>query len=280
MSSCKWDREADDYMNDGEPCRRDEYGDPTRHCTARRTCSAHIGSDELTCPRCIGRTRATLRRIPTLAALMLPVAITRGVNSEAANLAGPSADPRSWTERRIAMRSHLAAWEITGRISEQQHMYARTTMEDDDEHHPLNVLGRWALMLAEDYAHDLPARLTVTNAAEYLDRQLSRIANDPEQDWALLVSEMRKCRQHLESALSVLAHIERGVPCPECTSEQTGVGPRLVRAFGHWCDDPDCERINYADDSADIWVCPRDRNHEWSHEDYTLRLEERKKATA
>ena len=277
MSKCRWDNEAGDYLAGGEPCRHDDYGDKTHHCTARRTCSVHIGEDELTCPRCIARARGNLRKLTPLAALVLPVAVTAGVNSEAANLAGPAADPRGWRERRIAQKWHLDAWEETGRITERQHLHALVTMEDDDADHPYSVTTRWAMMIAEDYGHDLPV-LTVANAADYLDRQLARIANDPEQDFRLFASEVRKCRQHLEAAVSLAVRKERGAPCPECTSEETGVGPRLVREFGHWCESEVCERLHYADDSADTWVCPRDREHEWSHEDYSRWVEERKGA--
>lgn len=275
--SCKWDRDAGEYLNDGEPCRTDDYGDPTKHCTARPSCAVHIGTDELTCPRCIGRTRAVLRRIPVLAALTIPVAVTAGINSEAANMAGPAADPARWSDRRVAMRSHLATWERMGRISERQHMHARALMEDDDEHHPLTVLGRWCLMIAEDYDHDLPTTLTITNAADYLDRNLARVANDDEQDFPLLARELRKCLQHLELVVALAVRPERGAPCPDCTGEGVGI-PRLVREYGHWCDDEDCERVHYADDSADRWVCPKNREHWRTVEEYNNYLSERKGA--
>ena len=273
--TCRWDREANDYMTDGEPCRTDEYGDPTKHCTARRTCSVHIGRDELTCPRCIGRVRANLRRITPLAALMLPVAITAGVNSEAAVLAGPAANPEAWSWRKVAARQG-GSWHMS-------------LIEDDDELHPYSVLTRWQLMIAEDYGHDLPERLSIAGAADYLDRNLARIANDPEQDLPLLAAELRRCRQHLEAVVSVAARKERGAPCPECVANEDGA-PRLVREYGHWCDDPDCERQfhhttvrdprtgeDVPDTTADRWVCPRNRDHWWSHEDYAKWIEERRK---
>ena len=45
-----------------------------------------------------------LRRIPQLAALMLPVALGVGVNSEAANMAGPAADPEAWSWRKVTAK--------------------------------------------------------------------------------------------------------------------------------------------------------------------------------
>lgn len=261
---CKWDREAEDYLNDGEPCRTDDYGDPTKHCTARRTCAVHIGRDELTCARCIGRVRANLKRLPMLAALMMPVALGAGVNSEAANLAGPAADPEAWMWRKIAARQG-GPWHLS-------------LIEDDDERHPYTVLGRWDMMIREDYDQPSDVPVTIANAAAYLNRQLGRIAQDPEQDFTLLAREIRKSVQHLEAVMADGEPRERGVPCPECTSEETGVGPRLVRQYAHWCDDPECCRLHYDTDDEDRWVCPRDQAHAWTHEDYTRRLEERKTA--
>lgn len=258
MSTCRYDREAGTYLADGEPCKTDEYGDPTRHCTARRSCSVHVGDDELTCPRCIGRARASIGWIVNLSALMPTEALSAGVNSEAANLAGPAADPEAWSWRKVAARQGVA-WHVS-------------LLEDDDEHHPLTVLGRWAMMLAEDWGHDLP-RLDVATAAAYLDRNLSRLANDPEQDFPLFASEVRKCRTHLESVLHNSGKLDQGAPCPSC-AEAGEKAPRLRRQFGHWCEDPTCEKVHYADDSGDRWVCPRNREHYWDEAGYRQRVDE------
>lgn len=252
MSTCRWDREAGDYLVDGEPCRVDDYGDPTKHCTARRTCSVHIGRDELTCPRCIGRTRADIRWIVNLAALMPTEALSRGVNSEPANLAGPAGDPLVNSWRRIDI-SRATGAPIGDGIEETA---------------PTEVLGTWQWMLSEDYDHELPDRITLATAAAYLDRNLSRVANDPEQDWPLMAREIRRCRSHLEAALRNSSRPERGAPCPECESPR----PRLTRTYGHWCDDDACEQIHHADDTDDRWVCPRNRDHWWSEHDYRLRV--------
>lgn len=260
--TCRYDREFADYLTpDGTPCLVDEYGDKTRHCTARRNCSVHVGAGEITCPRCIGRVRSLLRKIPDLAALMLPVALTAGVNSEAANLAGPAADVEAWSWRKVAARQGKA-WHLS-------------LIEEDDELHPYTVLARWEAMIREDYDQPRDTPTTISEAADYLGRNLGRIAQDPEQDFPLLAHELRKCHQHLESVLATAKRPERGAPCPECTSEETGVGPRLVREFGHWCEDEACEKVHFADDSADVWVCPRDRDHTWEHEAYTRWIETR-----
>lgn len=107
MSACKWDGDAGQYLADGEPCKRDDYGDPTRHCTARRTCSQHIGEGELTCARCVGRTRQDVRQIVERASLMLPEAMVTGVDSESAFLAGPAANPEAWMWHQVARKQRI-----------------------------------------------------------------------------------------------------------------------------------------------------------------------------
>lgn len=271
--SCRYDREAEDYLNDGQPCRVDDYGDPTKHCTARRSCSQHIGRDELTCARCIGRVRAKIRRIVSLTPLMLTQALRAGIDSDAANLAGPATDVRHWTERRLAMRTHLLTWERLGRITEKQYFHARATMEDDDEDHPYTVLTRWHMMLAEDYGHWLPDRMSVTDSAAYLDRNLGRVAQDPEQDFPLIRREITHCAEHLEAVIRNQSGTERGAPCPDC--RDAGRVVRMRRVYGHWCDHEECEQIHYADDSGDVWVCPVDRGHWMTPEGYAQWLKTR-----
>ena len=278
MTACRYDRETAAYLTpDGKPCKRDDYGDPTHHCQARRTCAQHVGKGELTCARCVGRTRVDLRRIAELAPLMMTVALGAGVDSEAANLAGPAAEIEAWISRRVAMRSHLALWLERGTITERQWLHARATMEDDDEQHPYTVLTRIENALREDYRQARTTPSSVAKAADYIDRVLHRVAQDEEQDFRQMGQELRKCRSHLENVMADSRTPERGAPCPECTSEETGVGPRLVREYGHWCYDEDCERLHYLDDSADRWVCPRNRAHEWDVEAYSRWIEERKR---
>lgn len=248
-----------------------------RHCSARRNCAWHIAEGELTCGRCLAATRRDLRWISDLSGLMLFAAIADGVNSESANLAGPAADPEAWSWRKASANAGRA-WHVS-------------LVEEDDEHHPLRVLGTWEQMLREDYGHEAPTSVvvmpdgsrrktvlptTVTSARDYLDRQLHRIAHDDGQDFALLARELRKCRQHLEAVLHNDDRPDRGAPCPDCTSEQTGVGPRLVRQYAHWCEDEGCERIHIGDEADDAWQCPKVREHRWTHKAYSNWLQDRK----
>lgn len=233
------------------------------HCTARPNCSWHIAEGQLTCGRCLAAVRRDLRWIMALAALMPVAAEYDGVQSEAAVLAGPTADPEAWAWRKVSARAGRA-WHIS-------------LIEDDDEHHPANVLGTWARMLTEDYGHEMPFAAALSWTGAYLDRNLHRVAQDDEQDFPLLRRELRKCRQHLEAVLHNDDRPERGAPCPECTSEDAGVGPRLTRRYGHWCEDEACERMHHGDTTDDVWICPRNRDHSWSHEDYERWIAERRK---
>ena len=282
--TCRYDRDAGDYLttNDaGEPapCRRDEYGDPTKHCQGRR-CSAHIGVDELTCPRCIGRVRSTIAVIVKLATLAHPVALEQGSDSAAAVASGPAADPRVVDEIREYVRHQVQHGLSAGKISDERAMEILTALPDDDHRHPYTVLTRWQLMLAEDYGHPLPPVLSIAGAADYLSRTLTRMAQDPEQDFNLLAKELRAVRSWLETAVSLMRRRERGAPCPLCSDGGTEAKfVRLVREYGHWCDDEDCDRIHYDDDSGDEWVCPRNRReHRWTHDAYSRWIEERKAA--
>lgn len=274
---CRYDRDADAYLIDGEPCRVDEYGDPTKHCTARRTCNQHIGRDELTCNTCIARTRSAIRQIVALSSLMLPAAIDDGLRSEAASLAGPAADPRAVAALRLYVQGHATYAYRQQRITEATFDRIMSALPDEDEWHPYSVLTRWQMMLSEDYGHPLPARLTIATAASYLDRNLHIVAQDPEQEFALLAREIRKVRTRLESVLHNSHRPDRGAPCPICRED--GKVVRLVREYAHWCEDPDCERLHYDDDSGDVWVCPRNRrDHVWDQHDYDAYVEERRGA--
>lgn len=273
------------------------------HCTARPNCTWHIPDGTLTCGRCLASARANVRRIADLALLMLPAAISSGVQSETANLAGPSADYGVLVARRVIDQR----W-IDTRIPERHQLRAAAALiEDDDEHHPHGVLTRWHLMLAEDWSHELPTAevvrpdgsrkrvsvpLTVTGSAAYLDRNLHRMAQADDQDFPLFAREMRKCRQYLEAVLRNDDRPERGAPCPECAADRRAEAeeaahegrevkkkplPRLHREYAHWCDDEDCERLHREDDRDDVWQCPKERAHVWSHADYERWIAERQK---
>ena len=238
-----------------KPCEpRDEQGNPLDHCTTWG-CSEHIDPAELTCPRCIARVRSDLQAIEDLTALALHAAIDGGLDTEAANLAGPAADPREIGRRRVAAL----------RLG-----YDLDTLPGlDEDGHPLHVLGRWELMLREDYDQDyadLPP-VTVTRARAYLAALLPKLANDREQDWPLFAREIRQCRAHLEAAVGNSHTPEQGAPCPDCSTPERK-GPRLVR---HWrnVDDHGHDDLSGA---SDWWGCPTVEGHWWTEAEYRLRI--------
>jgi hypothetical protein len=223
---------------------------PGRHCIARKSCTWHVGETELTCGRCISVVRTDLRWIESLAALMLTQAIADGLESEAASLAGPAADPEAWTWRKVAAKQGRA-WHVS-------------LIEDDDEHHPARVTGTWARMVSEDYGHDMPSNAPLAWCVAYLDRTLHRIAHDDGQDFPLLGSELKKCRQHLEAVLHNDTKPDQGAPCPACHDAGMEKPPRLGRVYA--------ESWQADDDHLDFWRCPRDRRHVWTEYDYRLRV--------
>lgn len=257
--ACKYDRDAEIYLNNDKPCKVDGYGDPTYHCRARRTCGRHIGKAELTCALHVADARRDLRRVLDLAPLMIYQALGDGVDSEAMTLAGPGADYRVFSARRTLDRlwlmDHVSATKLERAM--------QNLLPDDDRFHPFEVLTRWHVMVAEGYGHPIPEQLTTTGSGAYLDRQLSRLAQDPTQDFALLVREVRRCRAHLEAVIRNSHAPEHGAPCPTCEPPS----PRLNLVRGHWCTDTKCEKFHYPDD-PDRYVCPRNRDHWWTETDY------------
>jgi hypothetical protein len=267
MSACRWDRDAEDYLIDGKPCRTDDYGDPTRHCKARKTCSNHVGQGEITCARCISRCRADIRQLSPLASLMWTVAIAAGeVTTDAAMYAGPAADMDEYAENREAVIHQLDTSVRRGTISEKVYLKELGRINADDESHPANVLGVWCRMWAEHYGLTMPNTAHLEACIAFIDANLHRVAQDETQDFPQFVREVRDCRQHMESTLRNSHAAERGAPCPICKSP----APKLRREYGHWCDNPDCEKIHYGDDAGDRWICPNDRDHWWWEEDYRL----------
>ena len=264
MSTCRWDRDREDYVADGELCRHDEYGDPTKHCTARRSCSEHVGWGELTCARCLGRTRADVRQLSNLAALMWNVAIAQlDVATDAAMYAGPAANMDEYAEVKEAIGHRLDAWLRQGLMSERRHLKEMTDLAADDESHPANVLGVWCRMWAEDYGLTMPNTAHLSESVAFIERNLHRVAQDENQDFPLFAREVRACRSRMEFVLRNSHAADRGAPCPTCPTP----APRLTREWGHHCDDLDCTRQHYPED-PDLWICPRNRDHQWADEDY------------
>lgn len=234
------------------------------HCTTRRQCGRHIATTGLTCPTCLGNTRNDLATIVKRSSDLTDEATHAGINSEAANLAGPAADPEQLSARRIYTKRH-----ITDTLPPEQWEAAHTLIEDEDPHHPYAVLGRWEMMLREHYGHHTDRLITIGSAAHYLDGILTHLAEDPWQDFPLFAREIRACRAHLEAVLKDSRAPEAGAPCYMCDAR-----PNVVRKHRELRDrHRPTDRQGYTIDSdgqripEDGWECP-DCKTWWTDADY------------
>lgn len=208
-----------------EPC-------PWDHCgTCRRR---HVGNDQHTCIDCVRQARDDIDRIVELTnatiltdlyeatTLLDDEAETRGVNSEAAHLAGPTAHPAAWRQRR-------------------RHGYRPHPDDVIGENHPLWVLGVQDLLVAEHYDHHRTGRPTVASTAAYLKANLTDLAQDDDFPFDDLAADVKACRSHLEQVLRADEQRDTGAPCMNC-------GTLLVR---------DWEVLDAK--GAAGWSCPRCR---------------------
>lgn len=288
------------------PCETDEEG-AVRHCTARKGCTGHLRDDQdHTCTRCVSRVRADLTAIESETVLMSQEAVAQGVDSEAMSLAGPTADPHTFEDRRImATREAWAVFETTG--DEWRFTRAYAAVPEWDDLHPLGLLSRYEMMLREDYGPATTLRITMSRAVDYISSVLDRMAQDDGQDFPAFAREVRRCRQHLEAVRRDSRRPQRGAPCWLCEPtdqcpedcekdhehDYVGKQPHLQLRRGHWCEKDDCPKahlhgpceptcdqehhtnnckadcgVQHGHDYGDRWVCPKDSSHRWSDVDY------------
>lgn len=252
ITRCRWDHPTQTHYSRAHrpdcklvgcpgclPCTHDEDGFPVRHCETRRTtrsrCNSHLGPGQArTCPRCIHRTRTDLRQIGDLAALVDAEATHHGVDSEAAMLAGPAADPEAWR--------HRWASAAAGRIP---------ALDETDDRHPLNILGWWEMAFRDAYTQPTDTTATLTRSVAYLAGHLDRIAQDPDQPWDAFARAVTSTRAHLEDVLAHGTrdeHADAQIECLVC-----GSTPR---------------RRMLDDGIEDAWWCPGCRRHLAPHEFY------------
>lgn len=209
---------------------------PALHCIVgwrgeRGDCQTHA---ETVCPACLAKTREHLAEIVRLSGLPLVAeALTKGADSEASDLLGPAANPKAWRQR----GDYGHRFEPDSRVGEQ---------------HPLWVLGWFDMIVTEHQGHSRTQRITVTSAANYLDRNLHFLAADIEFDFPDMANTIADCRTHLEQVLRDGEQRETGAPCMTCR-----IPLELVRG-----------------EHEDRWRCPRCK--EQSTEDqyrFALRLD-------
>ena len=228
---------------------------PERHC---QVCSRkHVTSDgwgfDQTCMECLAATRDDVAEITRMAGpQMLREATIRGIASEAAMLAGPAAEPDVWHRRHRL----VTAAAVTAENERTPAYRAWVAWLEDcrDERHPLWVLGTWDRLVREHLGHDPKddERLTIADAAAYVDEQLTRLAHDEAFAFDELARELRQCRGHLEDVLHDGVREERGAPCPACGRAE------LVKDYGDH-------------EADDRWCCPKCKQW-WSDRDYRAKV--------
>lgn len=202
---------------------------PQAHC-AMPWCSTHVGAEMLTCPECVGSARDDIDGIGAMTMRLLTEAVHRGINSEAAMLDGPAADPDVFGRRlALAIDNRLCECQPAPHPDDFEHPmecpYAKAYIDDArDEAHPLYVLGTWDMVVTEHYGHERTQRVTIASAAAYLTANLTELAQDPEFSFDQLAGEVRRCRSHMEDVLAEGEWIVRGAPCVQC-------GTRMVRVI-------------------------------------------------
>lgn len=234
---------------------------PRRHCPACGPQAHHLDPLETICPRCIGQVRTNLQAIENRSTELLDEAIHTGLESEAANLAGPAPHPIRTLWRRVNATNH-------GRSNADPTI----TVEDWDMLHPYTCLAVWEMWLREDFAHDEGnTSHTLTSARSYLDWVLTDLAKsaDHTEVFTDLARDIRRLRNHLEVTLHDSRAPERGAPCPRCpTTGDQPAAPKLILRRSHWCESLDCARQHVATDELDRWQCPRNQDHWWTGLDY------------
>jgi hypothetical protein len=204
---------------------------PEPHC---RICGRNHA--EQTCADCLNDVRGDLAEIVRLCDDLPIEAEIKGIDSEAANLAGPAADWEAWHHARASVR--------VGRLPEGWQETA------DHELHPLFVLGGWDAMVRDALEHDEPnERVTITLAAAYVDRQLTYLAGYVDLPFEDLARDLRQCRAHIERVLHDGEQRDTGAPCMTCRVP-------LERVWG-------------SDGTEDGWRCPRCRR-ESTEDQYRL----------
>lgn len=204
---------------------------PERHCQVcgKEHVTVDGRGDDQTCATCLSSTRTDGDSIADMSGRTLDEAIDKGVNSEAAMLAGPVGNVEAFGYRRMSA--------LAGRIGAEW-------LEDcRDEDHPLWVLGTWDLLVREHYRQPSDIQATVDNTWAYLAGHLTRLAHDADFPFDELARDLRRCRGHLENVLSEGEREVYGAPCLRC--EKPLLRDDQGEEESWWCER--CKRRSNAD---------------------------------
>lgn len=258
---CKWDGPNKPRVLDGR--HLDEFDQTEGHddtCAGCLPCTlAHCGicnrnHADATCPECLAATRDDLLTIATLTDSLPAEAVHRGVNSEAAMLWGPTADPEAWRNRAMSA--------MFGRVP------AGYLEDCRDEQHPVFVLAGWEQVYRD--ALDQPTDLTATlpRVVDYLDRQLHVMAEMPEPPFDEFAREVRACRAHMENVLTDGERDEQTrVPCLNCSTRLVKRYGRTVAFDAHVCPKRSCARTY---DGAEFALAKADHLHSENADRFVL----------
>jgi hypothetical protein len=158
------------------------------------------------CADCLADTRDTLHAIGVLCGALDREAVVKGVDSTAAMLAGPAANPEAWRNRAMsAMRGRVDA----------------AYLEDcKDELHPLWVLGTWEQVARDTLDQPTDLAATLPRLVDYLNRQLHVLAVSLDFDFATMAKEFRGCLGHLEAVIHDQPQGDRAnIGCFDCGRE-------------------------------------------------------------
>lgn len=245
-------------------------------CTERHCLSCGMNHAQVTCPGCLDDARTDLFNIGLLVSRIEREAPHRSVESEAAMLAGPAANPEAWRNNAMSiLRGRLCGCKPNDCYDDQpmplepmcakcKHLSCQVIRGDvyrcpgkvnyledcRDEQHPLWVLGTWEQLWRLELEQDADrpdanrlstVRLTntalITLAAGYLDRLMSLMSTRMEPPFVDFARDLAGCRSHLEDVLHDSRKPETGAPCPLCEKP-------LEHVYG-------------AEEDDDEWVCPR-----------------------
>lgn len=234
-----------------EPCAKPHclvgwYGD-------RGSCETHA---ESVCSSCLAKVREHLAEIVRLSGMPLLEQVLRAgdVGTEAADLLGPAANPKQWRQR--SNYGHI--YEPDSRVGWHTH--------------PFGVLGWYDMLVTEHLGHSRTQRITVTTAADYLDRNLHYLAADVEFDFADMAVAFEGCRTHMEQVLHEGEQVETGAPCMTCRKPLRRVFAGNELPWAHR--DGSRPRAN-----EDVWACAKCR--EWRDDKgYRLNVSELHQANA
>lgn len=202
MSGCKWagsDRPRIVTGRHGDDCNG-ETCSGCQPCTEPHCVVCTIVHADGACAECLASVRSDLHEIGERCHALPDEVEHRGINSEAAMLWGPTADPEA--------RQHVEGSYLAGRLPEG---WIEATHGKEcplaynepcvgcagDELHPLAVLGTWQMLYQDALDHDDDSRLTVAGAIGYLDRNLTYIAGYEHVPFEDMARDLRRCVAHL-----------------------------------------------------------------------------------